>query len=213
MKEASMQTYTVTEAASLLVVTKETLHSWLVALGIDPIPDPRDRRRHVITYAHLVTLAEVHHRAIAGSDSPIAPTSHAAEIAALRAQVARLEQILTRRTESTIAPIVSTHTRNLAPSPVALSESTYRAPQYDGMPQGSILAVHFARAHDFNQGTLKSQLKDQRPDLVTEIERGWKDGSKDQWVTPVQQAGLIELWKSRHSSYEKCTRSDCVCQQ
>lgn len=68
------------------------------------------------------------------------------------------------------------------------------------LPEGSILAAHFARAHGINPRTFNDQIRAHKV-LVTSLDR---KGRPEYWLTQEQQAALIEQWQTEGRTFTAC---------
>lgn len=80
------------------------------------------------------------------------------------------------------------------------------APTREGLPPGSVLMRHFARAHGVPVGTLNSQAEGGKVG-TTDIETGARDGRRERWLTPAQQGAVIALWRRQGTQHTPC--QDC----
>lgn len=73
------------------------------------------------------------------------------------------------------------------------------------LPPGSMLVAHFARAHQVDRKTLFGQIANPRLNLsMTSIDRGARDGSLERWLTPEQQARVVEYWRVAGKPFTPC---------
>jgi excisionase family DNA binding protein len=68
---------------------------------------------------------------------------------------------------------------------------------------GSILVAHFARNHGLNQRTITDQVRTGKIS-ATSIDKG---GRPEHWLSPGQQAALIEYWQAEGRKFTPCP--DC----
>ncbi len=99
-------------------------------------------------------------------------------------------------------PLLPLSSAESAPSQEA-EAATQGSPR---LPPGSMLVAHFARAHLVDRKTLFGQIANPRLNLsMTSIDRGARDGSQQRWLTPEQQARVVEYWRVAGKPFTRCS--------
>lgn len=148
-------------------------------------------------------------------------------------------QVEDKRAQQSQKPIAQTVEKPSIPSPVvpttrAVAEKPQRRtykPRDTGIPEGAILAKHFAENHNVSWGTFYDHLTKglgpgliPGPDVPTDgsvlirdivkhesPDNPKRKGEKIRYLTSDQQAAALDFWEKWNVNYSECDQPGCAC--
>lgn len=150
-----MKHYTLKEAAQALHINHETLRAKMLIAGIDPVADPIDKRRLLITQAQLFQLrgmvkAQIQQQASGNND-----------VNDLLERIRQLEERVNSLEASAVAHTpVAPYEANLG----GYTRHTYQRDEtrHETLPDGLTSLVEIAKEYGIPETTIKSAAKDGR---------------------------------------------------
>jgi excisionase family DNA binding protein len=136
-------------------------------------------------------------------------SAQAEQIAELERRIQAVEQ---HQATSTTRPLPNTTRPLAAPQPAPFDTTSSESPPDEdrtptaplpappGLPPGSVLVAHFARAHGQHPRTMNDQVRAGRIQATT-IDRG---GRAEHWLAPAQQYALILQWQTEGRPFSPC---------